>query len=402
MVGGGTFTVPVISPEAFSLGTGGAFGGIGGPGLAYHSGTTYLGWVNDAGQVQVASYDHATETVSSPVTIATTTAPDGVIHNAPAVLVRDSDKRIMVAWVPEHGSVNIAVSTNAEDVSAFDAAVQIHSDDNFDYCSLIQLRDVANQPIYLFTRPNSGSSTARLSYTKSSDDGATWSAVQELVGPVATNDVYWRVASASLDRIDLFVTSTDRSEANPSALYHFIFEADTLHQSDGTEVAGPYPVAASAGSLVHDNTDGSVEAYGWAYDESGLPSCVLLVYDAANSTNLVRVARWTGAAWDVTPIDDTNGWVNGFRFDSGATMAHDDPGLIYAAVKVGSKFEIIEYRSTDDWATWTETAITSGSSLDNTMPEWTFDHVSGLRFGWRYGTLTSGSDFDFTIYGYGA
>jgi hypothetical protein len=399
--GAGSFSPPV--PAVSSLATSGFWNDIAEPRAAYHNGKTYITFVRDNGHLYAAEYVHATQTLSSPVDLVTTTSPDGVIHNSPAILVRDSDKRIIVAASEDSASAQpvLWTSTNAEDATAFGAVQLIPPSVAYPtYPVIVQLKGVANQPIYFFVRVYQAP-TFRTGYFKSSDGGSTWSAWQSLIEPVSTSSQYHRIGSDGDTRIDIFTTDTNRVDS-PSSVYHMYMVADTLHQSDGTSIgaasAGPYN--AADGTLVKNSSEGSCRADAWAYDGTGKPSVLLLV-NSGGTTTLARHGRWTGSAWSVHNIADSDGIVGSNVYISSGAMSKADPFTVYFPRKVSGKFELYRYTSGNSGVTWSGAALTAGSSFDNVMPDTPLDATGTLRVLWGLGTYTSDADFDFTMQGYG-
>jgi hypothetical protein len=402
--GSGSFT----SPTVFDMGAVGYWNDVASPRDAYYNGKTYMAWVKDNGDIQAAEYVHAAKTLSTPVTVAAgTVALDGVEHNAPAVGVRASDGRVMVIWAPETYSDKPAfhLSTNPEDATAFGSALLIPPLGQYGYTSIVQLTGVVNQPIYYFVR-NYFSGVDHVGYFKSTDGGATWGAYQALISPGSGVGLYERIGTDGDTRIDIFVTDTDRV-ASPSAVCHFIFENDTLYQSDGTLIGTSFPYSADAGTLVKSAAEGSCRCGGWAYDGAGHPACLLEVIDTSTTSILYRVGRFDGAAWTIHNVASSNGRIErsdhtmyGY-FQTYGAMTKNDPNTLYLMVKVGSYFEMFRFHSPDDGTTWSGVALTSGSSADNAAPDTPYRAASGLLVTWGLGTFNTDADFNFEIQGYG-
>lgn len=396
--GGGSFTAPVVR----SLGVMGYWNLAAEPRAAYYNGKTFLTWVTDSNDLYAAHYDHASHTLSTPYHFGTAdTSPDGSIHNQPSLLVRTSDHRVMVFQCSdasgEHPGV-FWVSTSAEDATAFGSINLIDSlVTSPTYPIPVQL---ASGAIYYFVRYFTAG-TAHTGYFKSTDDGSTWSAFVSLLSPASTTAQYCRLGTDGT-RIDIFTTDTDRV-ASPASIYHlYLDSSDNLRKSDGTLIgaAGSGPYSAASGTLVKNTSEGSCWTLGWGYDGSAV--CGLIaVNDTASTRVLFRHARWTGLAWNVTNVTDSNGRIASNYFQTGAAMAKADPWTLYVPKKVGSFFELYRYSSTDTGSTWTGTALTSGSSEDNAAPDTPVNAASGLTVIWGSGTYTSDSNFDFTMTVYG-
>ena len=99
----------------------GAWSWFGDPRAVYHAGAhrrTYVGWVDAAGSVQVASYDHDTG-----IRVITTLKANFQLddHANPSLLVRP-DGRLIVFWSAHiGGSMFYRRSVRPEDVTAWEA-----------------------------------------------------------------------------------------------------------------------------------------------------------------------------------------------------------------------------------------------------------------------------------------
>lgn len=371
------------------------------PRAIYYNGKTYLGWVEPSGAIRVAQYTHSTKALSTPVTLATLTSSDGVIHNSPSILVRDSDKKIMVAVSQDEfptGVTEVFVSTSAEDATAFGAATVIDNTQwDPSYPILLQLPSVANDPIYYFVRwYDTGASTFYTGYYLSTDGGANWSAFQKVWQPVSTNAQYHTIIGDGASRIDFFVTTTNRAPATPSAVYHAYFDGSSgnLYKSDGTLIgaitAGPY--SATSGTLVQDTSLGSARTDSAGYS-AGKPHAVVLVNDGNTSTDvLVRCARWTGSAWQVNAVTNAGG-IAGSWFQSSGAIDWSDPNVIWTPKKVGSYFEMHRYVSSDSGSTWAGAQLTLGSMRDNLMPIAPVNAAAGMQAVWGNGTYLTDANY---------
>lgn len=390
-LGGGSFTatVPPPTPGPTDLGADGFWNQVSGPRAAYYNGKTYICWTNDAGDIYVAQFVHSTELLSTPVLL-TSGAPavDGTIHVAPCILVRSSDRRIMVSVVANGGThrPSVWISTNPEDATAFPAGADIGAAGVYTYTSLTE----TDEGIYLWVgRWISGS--RRMGHYKSTDGGSTWGSFVTVMRPAVDSSFFWHFATDG-DRIDIYATDTDRD--TPSSIYHFIFEGDAIFDSDMNSL-GALPVFSDEGTLVKDGSEGSVGASGATYD--GGEAATVLYTDIGVST-LIHVARWDGAAWQVDEVADSNGLIGGNPNIATAAIAEGDANTVWMPIKVGSHFELFVQESPDDGATWNGTQLTSGSAFDHAMPEAVKDANASLPVVWGFGTYTNDDDFDFSIY----
>lgn len=396
--GGGGFTAPA-QPAEFSLATTGFWSDLASPRAAYYNGKTYLIWITSAGDVKVGSYDHATNTMSSATTLHSGFSPaDGTIHVAASIVVRSSDHKLVAVYAAQGAQPYCRISTNAEDETAWGTENAIMTSVAlYTYSFLAEW--TGGTLVYLSRFYSSGDAIFKWSYATSTDGGATWGSQADILIPDATNASYL-YALAYGTKLHIFTTDTNRTSGNPSSVYHCYLEGTTLYKSDGTSIAGPYPVAASAGTLVQNASGGSARCNGIAFDGSGNPAAILLINDSdASTTNTAKVATWNGSSWDLSTVAGQNGRVDSNNFVASAQIVKNDPTVVYLPVKVGSYFELQKYVKSA--GTWSATSVTSGSSADNAMPETPLNADAGLAVVWGQGTYTDASTFTFTLHGYG-
>lgn len=387
--GTGGFTVP--QPAVLNTAVNGSWNDINDPKAVTYNGKTYFVSVQDDGDIHCSSIDHATHAVVTSLVGSGFSSPSGNIHNSIALLVRSSDKRILIVECAEgSSSFFVNVSTNPESVASFGTAYQILTGGpGYTYVSLCEL--TAEGAIYLWTTMEDGA-TAKLSYSKSLDNGATWSAMTKVVSPTASTRTYRRIGHTA-SRIDIFTTNTDRSVANPSSVYHLYMTGGLFYKSDGTQITASQPFAASQGTLVQDTTYGRARPTGWGYDLAGNPAVVIHARDLAADTQpeLVRVGRYTGS-WTSYSVASSN-----VLMDSSG-MVKNDPNVLYVPRGVSGILEMFRYVSTDAGATWTGTQLTS-SSAENHASADTPLNPSAVRAIWGNGTYT-GPGFNLTVIAY--
>lgn len=367
------------------------------PRAVYYNGKTYFGYVDASGNIEVRTYTHATDVVSAATTLHATLDPD--THAAPSLHIRDSDKRIMAFYsAHDDTTMRLRISTNPEDISSFAAEVSLDAQIgglDYTYPTIVQLLGEANDPIYLFYRDWQGSNTGVLCYSKSTDGGATWGAQVE-VYKNAGQSAYWIVYSDGDTRIDFAVTDNHPVLSASTKIYHFYYEGGSYFESDGSSAGSP---TLGPGDLtqVYDAAAGPAWPYAMTRDGSGLPRFVYGILSGA-TYNTWAYARWSGSAWALSTIVTAGGILED-GVASGLTMDHDDPSRVYASVLVGSYTEIIRYDTGDNGASWTPTAITSGSSVDQIHPTMVRNHAAPLALVFLSGTYASYLSFSLGIKG---
>lgn len=400
--------------ELLGVGSAGWMTNIQTPRAASYNGWTYVAWSQDDGDVQVVAINESTATAGTPITLKTFATGD--THNTPALLVRDSDHKLLVVY-SGHDSSNIykRISTTSLDTDpdlgdGFAAETSLHSQlgsfASYTYPILVQLTSETNDPIYLFWRQRQ--TTDRLRYSKSTDGGTTWAAGTLL--SKATNSgaskTYWNIATNGTDRFDVFWC--DYSDGTSSQMHHFYFTAANFRQSNATLIISEADLIASAGAsaftkndmtLVLANTNGPVErAMGASWD--GAPAAAAWQRHTTGTDNRVVSVRWRAGAWQTnTVVESAGGLLDGFLYLTGAAMHPTDPDIVYVPVKVGSIFEMSRYTSADDGVTWVGEQITELSTSQNMTPVVVTNASADIEAVWHYGTLTSDTDYSVGLRG---
>jgi hypothetical protein len=373
------------------------------PRAVYYNGYTYFGWVNGAGTgpIYVASYNHSTQSVSTPVLIDGMNAPD--THGAPSLIVRDSDHKLLIAFC-EQGSANLftRLSTTSLDTDptlsdGLAAAVNLDASigaSSYTYPVLLQLTGVTNDPIYLFYADESAG-TRRIAYSKSTDNGATWSARTLLVSDSGLLPYF--AIRANTVRID--IVTTDRAYNGSEGtvdLGHMYLDGtdDKVYTSAGVEITAAKPFSHSELTALETNTTAVLSHDGIAGTNP------IFVYAVDNgSTITAKYARWDGAAWDKGTIYTADHFPVDRMF-GGIVINRADHDEVFSGVETGaSSSEVYRYVTADGGATFTSSAVTTGSSNLNAAVTSIENGQASLPVIWLAGTLVSSTDFDFGIRG---
>lgn len=361
-------------------------------------GITAFGYVDlSNGNIEVRSVPDGSSTASASFTLHA--ALDADTHAAPAIIFRP-DGRIVAAY-SGHDVANIyaRVSTNAYDVSAWGSETSLDATlggVSYTYCTLVYL----GTDLYLFYR-DVAASVGYLAFSKSTDDGATWSAQTRLYQDGASDGglAYWKIDSDG-SRIDFAVTNK-RTASPATKIFHFSFDGSAYHKSDGTTITG-LPFDPSDLTEVYSGGSG----LGWGMDivAGTNPAFAYVVVDSG-SDNSYRYARWNGSSWDLTTITAAGGYLDvdgeGNVFGGISALDHGQPSDMYLQVKVGSHWEVQRWSTPDSGATWAKTTdITSGSSDDNLYPTTVRGHGDHTpRVLWLYGAYTGSPPYQHATLG---
>lgn len=390
MGGGGAFTVPVFTASTLtSAGTGGGWTTIGGPRAITLAGYTYVGYSDHSGNIVV-------DVITGGAVTATRTLHAVLevdLHAAPALFVRDSDHKLVTAYSKHDGpTVYARISTNSLDsdptLSGGFAAEQdldtTLGGTAYTYPQLAQLLSEASDPVYLFYRDHEdGLTTGILTFTKSTDGGATWAAQTQLVKK-AGKPIYWALQSDGADRIDFALSDGHPILDTAVSLYHFYYQAGSYYKSDGTLISASLPLAVTDLTKVYDGTtDGSCGVSAFAIDDTGHPA---IVYGVINDPDFsYRYARWSGSAW--SSHEFTSGTDSGNFLISAAT---GNGSTLFVTKQVSGVYELFRYATGDGGLTFSETQITSGSAnTGNFYPTMVADGTTDLQVVVLFGTYTT-------------
>lgn len=402
---GSTFTPPATGDSSFTL-TNAPHGGWSEPQrpkAIYYNGKTYIGWVSGTtGDVEIAAYDHATQIMGTPFVLHAALGGEGTadLHDNPSILVRDSDKRLVVAYCAHADStVRLRISTNPEDVSAFDGEVSLDASLGgaiYDYPVLFQLTGEANDPIYLFYR-DTVSGTSELTYSKSTNGGVTWGSGVTLYKNLGF-EPYWQINSNGVDRIDVATIDKNPDEAANTTLYHFYMSGGNRYKTDGTQITVATPMAPGDLQVADPSTDGAHQLYDLVYDGTN-PVIGCAVWWTRYTHYSGRRVIWNGSAWSASDAVDVP---SGIPATALVGMAVDplDTDIVYVTRYVSSKWVIEKH--TWNGSSWSSVQASPDDGDWHLYPISVVNAQPELRILWMSGSYVSYLDWDTGVTGYGS
>ena len=388
-------SVPKTGANFTSITTNGAWTWYGNPVAVYHEGKhkkTYLGWISNNGIVSVGSYDHVTGDTATKVLRTNYQADD---HNHPSLLVRP-DGRLMVFFSGHDGNtLSLYVSTNPEDISAFDPEIKVAPGPGVTYAypNPMFLSDEGDSGrIYVFYR----SLGLKPCFTYSDDWGKTWTPTRNYyVNPDSTPKSYVNYCSNGKDEIHIVVEKGHRAGYWP--LYYLKYKKGAFYKLDGTLLAtmDQLPIPNTKLDTVIDPVVAGAHSHGSAWDIAldnvGNP---VVVYDQFKDANnhLYFYLHWTGTSWlkkQLVNSGATMGAEDGFA--GGITLNHDNTNIVYMSRQISGMHEIDKWTTRDGGATWDSAAITRGSTKKNTRPIVPRGYKAGNKIEciWMYGDYSA-------------
>jgi hypothetical protein len=399
----------LVLPGVFDL-TAAPEGGWHGWGNAFsYGGYTYIGYVDNGGDISIAVFDEASGAVSL-VVVDPDFLPDQ--HNVPALLRSPVDGRLLVVYCTHNGTaIFLRVSASSLDVDPTLAGGWLGPSANLDsqvgasyytYPYLCALSD----GVYLFHRGHF-STSSNWGYSVTTDGGDTWSARVNLV---AGDLWYAKSFRTSATRLDFLVTDGSYAEQYAS-LYHFYLDtvAGTYHQTDGTEIVDPPPIAAENMTLVYDGALAGARGPGGLAKVGDELACTTFVQTGTPTGHIGEdqdylQARWDGSAWAVHTVASAVGAIT-FNYTEGG-IAQDPADLDHVVLSrraipdAGSPWRIWDGRTADGGATWDLTQRTFEGASDM-YPVFPRDASLALRYFWQKGTFTDDDEWNTGIEAYG-
>jgi hypothetical protein len=397
MGGGGSFVAPGWDVSALAAAPHGGTCWFNGPCAVRNPTTaqTYIGYVNGTnGDVCARTVDDTTLSVGAEQVVYPGFEIDD--HDAPSFLVRASDGYVCMGFALHVGDLYFAKGLSAGvlptglsggQVVNITSQVGTHGAGyGYTYAGLAQLSSEANT-LYMFFRWHNSSGAGHVSYSKSTDNGATWGARVDVAAIT-----YHQFVVSGTDRID-FVCSPHPDPANaditPASIYHFYMKAGLYYKSDGTQITASLPFAPSDMTLIYDGTT----TVGWLWDVAmgvdGKPVVTYVTYPTQWSDHRYNYARWTGSAWDSHEIVSAggpfcSGSVGGATLQSysgGVVLDREDPTKVMCSVGVGGGvWESRLYATVDGGANFTYETIEANGM--NIRPIGVQGHHPSLQWVW--------------------
>lgn len=372
----------------------GGWNALGKPNAAYYNGKTYFAYVKGSnGDVAIRSYNHLTGEISAETVLKAALDVDD--HAPPTVLVRDSDKKILVAYCA-HNDNNLytRLSSNPEDISSFAAEVDIDSSlsgTNYSYPSLIQLTGETNDPIYLFVRRVSGGASQTWGYSTSTDGGSTWSALTTFFSVSGRWGYVTQVPNGD-SRIDFFAQDGSAGAGDATvSVYHFYLEGGSWKKSDGTS-AGSLPLDETDLTVVHSGASGGSKHIASIVPdpETGYPVVAYKNFTGATTADY-RWGRWTGSAWSTAAVAGDGYFA--VNYQSGdLCLDSKRPTVVYASRDVSGVMQLFRYHTRDRGTTWDEEQLTT-EAADSIFPTSPFNRGAALPVLWMNGTWTGATTY---------
>ncbi len=352
------------APKIRALG-GGAWCWFGDPRGLHHNNRTYIGWIDQEGDVKVASYDHTTRLRTTAVLRWSFERND---HATPSLHVRP-DGRLMVFYSGHNGSkMYYRVSEEPGNVTSWHAERTVPTNTSgslgYTYPNPVQL-SAENDRLWLFWRGGNW----QPNFSTSTDGGNSWSTAQTLVNQ-SDHRPYIKFSSNKTNRIHFAFTQGHPRNINTN-IYHAYYRNGAFYRANGTRIKSlsSLPLSPTETDKIYD-TDYRSWVHDIALDPYGRPIIVFAVFPSTLD-HRYYYARWTGLSWRRYQITPAGGTISDSRephYSGGITLDHEDPSVVYLSREVNGMHEVETWRTSDGGPTWSRAAVTSSSSVDNVRP----------------------------------
>jgi hypothetical protein len=385
---GGSFTIPGPVPPSVvtltSAATGGAMSPWNIPCATVIDGKAWISYVDGSGNLEIVTYDGST--VGGPYTLHAALQEDA--HNGPAFARRASDGKVVAIYCRHNDTpINVRVSTNPDDPSAWGSATDLDSQLGGTRYTDVQLYELSDGTLFLFYRDEPSAGTdSRWCYSTSTDGGSTWAAQTILYRINSTRSyvISWKAPGSDL----IHFVATNGASTGFTKLGHFRMDGLTLARtkSDGTSIAASLPLGFADLTEVYSSAGSGV-----FFTNIALASGNPVVGVREDSTMDVIYARWSGSAWASTVV--ANGGT-GYEYSGtgtgfaawGHAVDDGDPDVMWVLRDTGGFPELWRYRTEDGGATFSGLQVSSGTGQDQQTVIPVRNPQSWLRAVWQVGT----------------
>lgn len=320
------------------------------PGSYQRSGVVLGGYVDgSSGDVGAFTFTESTETAGGPHVIHAGFEDDA--HTSPLFVRRTSDGKILAFYCLHNaGTLNVRVSSSADDPSAWGSATNLDSQLGGTRYTDLNVHELSDGTLFLFYRdePTAGTDS-RWCYSRSTDGGATWAAQTNLYHLSGTRSYVttWKDPASDL----IHFVATNGASSGFTKLGHWRMDGLTLARtkSDGTTISAALPL--DFGDITEAyTTTGQAFMSMLTLDSSGRP-----VVACTDDLDYVYL-RWSGSAWAATVVAASG---TGFSYNNdgnfqahGGTIDDGDPDVMWCLRDSGGNPNLWRYWTTDGGASF--------------------------------------------------
>jgi hypothetical protein len=336
----------------------GAWSYFGDPRAIHHDGHTFTGWISTTGNVWVA--DHHPGRAPKKHMIYRGLGRDD--HNNPSLVFR-RDGHLVVFFSPHSGHrsptdqvsrMRYRMSLHPYSISAFGP---VHTVDTnvpgglgYTYPNPIQQRG----KLWLFWRGGDWNPT--FSYTR---NGLDWVPARELVRFGQGQRPYAKYVGDGRTRIH-GIFSDGHPSSWKTSLHYARYENSALFAASGRRLGTfrQLPLHTSELDVIYRYSDQSGRAWPHdiALDAQGRPY-VVYTRRLGGTRDTFYYAHFNGTTWVSRKIVEAGAKMRSYT-SGGATLDHEDPGVVYLSRRIGRWFQVEAWVTGDRGRTWSSRQLT--------------------------------------------
>lgn len=348
-------------------------------------GEIVTGWVKTNGTIEAGRFNPGTRSVQTDELYYLLERDD---HDNPAFVVT-GDRRVLALYT-RHGKkdlfINSLPGTGADD--HFSSPQMLHPLSEEEVKKFPRARITYANPFTLKAENNRIYCFGRWAGFKpnmmwSDDNGNTWSQSKVFITNYpfdGGNRPYVKYASDGDARVHLTFTDGHPRNEPTNSVYYAYYEGGGFYRAGGKKIVDmdAIPFEPKDASIVYAATE--AEGRAWVADvgQDELRDPVILYTRSPDTTNHEYwYARFTEGEWVSKKICDSGKWFpqtpEGMgekepHYFGGLALHPDNANVVYLSRQVDGVFEIERWETDDRGTTWSSTAITEQSTLDNVRP----------------------------------
>lgn len=349
---------------------------------------TYMGWIDNWGDIVVGFYDHKTLKVETHVVAKNIEIDD---HNTPSLFFDEAGHLIVTYNLHSQNDMPLYLvrAKNTEDITQWEETQVLRFNDAKLYPTLnntakhcytnpIKLK-AENGKLYLFWRGHDGKPT----FTSSADNGKTWAPGQVYFMPeplYTFRRPYTKIYATGDDKINFVFTDGHPRNEQTNSIYYAAYKSGAFYKANGEKITdlSKLPMLPGQTDKLYDATSSGIKAWNWdiAEDANGYPVIAYAKFPN-DTTHIYCYARWDGKKWLNYELINAGKWFPKTpagtverepNYSGGMSIDKEDPNILYLSVNRDSVFEIEKWVTSNGGKTWAVTFVTKGSTKDNVRP----------------------------------